>query len=157
MSEFDLDWLDLPDPTEDETRVLAERLAIARLLSAKLGPAIIELSAELAARMEADDVEVPGVGVLRRSWKRRSEWANDTSGEDLRRDVRDAVVRDLALDLRTGELDTVTRNIAGAAVDAVFEILPAPSSIKQSAKRYGLRIGDYRRFSDSASVAVEVM
>ena len=150
-------WIDLDDPTEEETAELARRLRDANALAAACKRAAEMLSLELAARVEADVTPVPGVGIIHRGYSRRSEWHDRNSSADLRRDVGEAVCRGVALDVETGELDSRRRNIARATVQALYDIIPSFSSVKQPARRYGINIDDYRRYSDVVVVTVDDM
>jgi hypothetical protein len=113
------------------------------------------LEMELAARLETDITALPGVGVVRRGYTRRSEWRDAHSSADLRADVGTAIAQHVALDVGTGEIDPLRRNIAKATVDAMYEVLPSFSSVKAPAKKYGIQIGDYRRFTDQPVVTVD--
>ena len=147
-------WIDLPDPTEDETVVLVQRLRDGQRVAAKLKEAMEMLSLELSARLEQDITTFVGVGVVQRGYTRRSQWKDKGASEDLRTDVGNAVSSAIALDVGTGEIDTLRRNIARATVDAMYEIIPAFSGVKAGAKKYGISIGEYRQFSDVPVVTV---
>jgi len=148
-------WIDLPDPTEDETAVLAQRMRDADTLARLLKDARAALSDELAARLELDITSFPGIGVVHRGYTRRSEWRDENSSTDLRRAVGEAVTAGVALNIETGELDPRRRNIARATVQALYDIIPSFSSVKAPAKRYGIDIEDYRRWTEVAVVTVD--
>lgn len=116
--------------------------------------AMLELS--LAESMEIDDLPVDGVGVLHRIEKRTSTWAYAGAGERMRDDLAMGVAREVALDVATGELDPMKRNVAMAAMRAAYEAIPSFSEIKVAGRRrFGLRMDDYRSYSTRYSVEIE--
>lgn len=142
------------DVTDGDLADLARRLSTAQVAVEQLRLLAEMLQLELAARVEDEVTPVPGVGLIQRGYTRRSQWRDPDSAELLRSDIANAVTSTLALDIATGELDPVKRNIARAAIDALWEILPAFSSVKQPARRYGIRISDYRTYQDVPVVRV---
>ena len=91
-------------------------------MRADLDRMIETLKAELAARMEDDIVPVPGLGVLYRGYTRRSEWRDENASADFRKDVGEAIVSKIALDLSTGELDPAKRNLARAEMKVMRDV-----------------------------------
>lgn len=142
------------DVTDGELRELAERLVIANTAVDRLREIVVQLEMELAARVERDVTPVAGVGIVYRGYTKRSEWRDENSSADLRHDLGEAVASHVALDNATGEVDSIKRNIARATVDAMFELIPAFSSVKAPAKKYGLKISNYRTFRDVAVVTI---
>lgn len=141
------------DVTDGELPVLAHRLHTARAAIAGLTSIAEALTMEVAARVEMDETRV-GDWHIERGYKRNSAWSQSDSAELLRHDLGEAVVSKVALDISTGELDPVKRNIARAAIAELWECLPAFSSLKQGAKRLGLRIDEYRTYTDVPVVKV---
>lgn len=142
------------DITDGELADLARRLSTAQRAMAVLRTMAEDLTLEISARVESDLTPVPGVGVIERGYTRRSNWKDEHSSERLRHDLGEAVVTTISLDLATGELDPVKRNISRATVSALMECLPAFSSIKQPAHRFGIRIGEYRDYGDVPVVRI---
>lgn len=142
------------DVTDGDLPDLAQRLSTAQEAVEQLRLLAEMLSMEISARVEVDLTPVPGVGVIQRGYTRRSKWREDYSADELRKDIGQAVTRAIAMDIATGELDPIKRNVARATIDALWEIVPSFSGVKQPAHRYGIRIGDYREFSDVAVVRV---
>jgi len=145
----------LTDPTDGSTRDLALRLRHAKDVARRLKDATDALELELAARLESDITTLSGVGIVRRGYTRRSQWRDPESSADLRHDVGEAVCKHVALDVGTGEIDPLRRNIARATVEALYDVIPAFTSVKQPAKRYGIQIDEYRRYQDVPVITVE--
>src|SRR5262245_30226161 len=115
-----------------------------------------EIEEDLAATMETDIVDVPGVGRLLRSEVHPSSWRADNSAEQMRDDLARAVAQSIALDIATGEIDEMKRNVAMATMRAAYEAIPSFSSLKQAGRRrFGLMIGDYRTYDTRYRVTVE--
>lgn len=142
------------DVTDGELPVLAQRLHTARTAIARLTSIVDALTMEVAARVETDDTRA-GSWHIERGYKRNSTWSQPDSAEILRHDLGEAVVSKVALDIGTGELDPVKRNIARAAIAELWECLPAFSSLKRGASRLGIRIDEYRTFTDVATIRVQ--
>jgi len=143
--------------TEGDLTELALRLDRVNALRQKLDEIKTWLELDLADRMEGEYAAIPGIGRLHRTEFTSSGWKYDGAGERLRDDLADAVSRDIALDIATGELDPMKRNVALAAVRAAYEAIPAFSSLKAAGnKRFGVRISDYRNYSKAYKVALEV-
>ena len=149
------EYIGVDDPTDVDLPELARRLQQSKALAARLKDLTDALELEIAARVEQDITVVPGVGIVRRGYTRRSQWRDSDSASILREDIGHAVTTTVARDNATGEIDPFKRNVARATVDAMYEILPAFYSIKAGAKKYGLRIGEYRTYSDVAVVNVD--
>lgn len=143
--------------TEGLVSELALRLDRVSGLIAKLSEVRTWLELDLADRMEADYVPIPGVGRLHRTEFTSSGWKYDGAGDRMREDLANAVAMDVALDVATGEVEPMKRNVALAAIRAVYEAIPAFSSLKAAGpKRFGVRISDYRNYSKAYRVAMEV-
>jgi len=115
----------------------------------------VELS--LVERMDSDEVIVPNVGRLRRSRSYRGAWRDSHAGERMRDDLAHAVARAVSVDVGTGDMDPVKRNIALHAIQTAYEAIPSFSSLKVTGqKRLGLDLMDYRSFDAYYSVKLEV-
>jgi precorrin-6B methylase 1 len=86
------------------------------------------------------------VGLLNRTRETTSRWKDKGAGDDLRHDLKEAIARRLAANIRTGEVDEMTRGVVRLALDAAFEVIPAFSSVKAPARKLGVDIEDYRDF-----------
>ena len=135
------------DCIDGDTPELARRYRLALEAGAALRQLVDDLSDELAARMEADQVRVPGVGMLERKRERRSTWPHEHSSVEFRKAVGDTAVNRIALDVGTGELDPVRRNIGRAVVDLLWEYVPSFSSVKAAGKRDGIDVDQFRTTS----------
>lgn len=134
----------------------ALRLRLLREMSARCLEAAADIEMSLTESMESDAVAVAGVGRILRREKTSSSWRYDGAGDRLRDDLADAVARVVALDVSTGEMDPMKRNIARAAMQEAFAAIPAFSSIKAAGKsRLGLMISDYRVYSRSYCIDIE--
>ena len=142
------------DYTDGELHELASRLSTAHEAIERLRELADMLSMEIAARVEEDLTPVPGVGTIQRGYTRRSQWRDTHSAQQLRYDLGEAVSSAVSMDVATGELDPMKRNVARAVVSALWECLPAFSGIKQPANRYGIRISDYRTYNDVPVVSI---
>jgi hypothetical protein len=147
--------LDLGDPTEGTLDELARRLAMARILASLLTDIGDAIELDLAARMEDDEVRVPHVGVLVRSREKRSSWRDSYASAEFRREVGQAVIKEIALDIVTGELEPVKRNVAEATVALMFDVIPAFSSVKARGKALGVHPSDYRIESEVTRVTID--
>jgi len=143
--------------TEGTVSELALRLDRLSGLVTKLTEIKSWLEIDLVDRMEADEVPIAGIGRLVRSKFVSSGWKYDGAGEQLRNDLANAVAADVALDVATGEVEPMKRNVALAAIRAAYEAIPAFSSLKAAGpKRFGVKISDYRNYSDAYRVNLVV-
>jgi len=111
----------------------------------------------LADSMEADE-EVTPVGVLHRHEKERSTWRYPEAGKQMRDDLAAAVAHEVALDVATGEVDPMKRNVALHTLRTAYEAIPSFSSIKVAGlKRFRLRMEDYRSRETYYSVSLETI
>lgn len=137
--------------------LLTRALAYSRLrfLAALCTENAEALEADLAASMETDDVQA-GPLRLHREPTTRSAWRHKDSGRQMREDLAQAIAASLALDMATGEINPVIRNIVVATMRAAYEAIPSFSSLNKAGReRFGLRVGDYREFSTVYKVTVE--
>jgi len=110
---------------------------------------------QLVDSMDNDLVDFPG-GRLVRTEVSSSAWKSKDSSQRLREDVSRGVVDTIALDVATGDLDPVKRNIARATMALALEVIPSFSSVSKAGRdRLGLHIGDYRDYGTHYKVTVE--
>jgi hypothetical protein len=149
----------IPDDawTEGGMFDLALRLDRVNALAEILNKVKGYLETELADRMEADDVPIHGVGLLHRAPAWRSTWRTKDSGNQMREDLARAVATQVALDVATGDVDQMKRNVALHALRTAYEVIPSFSSLKVAgARRLGLDESDYRERSQYYTVKLEV-
>lgn len=149
--------LGMIDPTEGSLDELARRYRAAREWARDFHDIADMIELELAARMESDALAVDGVGMLIRTLEKRSTWRDRHASSDFRRYVADTVVREIALDVATGELEATKRNVATATVDLMLDVLPAFSSVKSRGRKLGIDPDDFRTTSEVYRVAVDDM
>ena len=106
----------------------------------------------LIEAMPENTVTTGGVRIHRER-AARSAWKPDGSAR-MRADIEHLVATKLATDVMTGEVDQMRRNMISFAIHELWEVLPAPSAMKAGAKKYGLRIGEYREFTDGWNLSV---
>lgn len=142
--------------TEGTVSEVALRLDRVEYLIAKLNEISGWLETVLTESMEEDAFELPGIGLFHRQEKKRSTWRYKHSGEQLRNDLAAAVAADVSMDVATGELDPLKRNIALATMRAAYEAIPSFSSINvPGRKRFGLDLEDYRTTETYYGIKIE--
>lgn len=141
-----LDTMEIGEATVGEFDDVAHRLFLARRLLSRANEVVNALQLQLSDLMPDNAPEIPvlGVGVIRRTRSRRSTWRDQQASKAMRHDISVAVARRVGQDQFTGEIDNGRRDAALAAVKEVWEIIPAPSGMKQGAQAYGLDAEDYR-------------
>jgi hypothetical protein len=123
-----LDRLERIDAVRDKT----SRLLALRDQAVALKESIAEVEQELVDLMETDDrVEVPGIGTLIRYPKKRYGWAEGVDREKFLEDVRNAIVREVAIDPDTGEV----RPLARRTVEQTFAVIEQSLSISGDPKK----------------------
>jgi hypothetical protein len=140
-------WLGRTDVTEDATvNDLGFRLHAVDTILAAFTEHRQALAIALAETMETDTVTVPHVGQVRRTWKAGSaQWDTET----VRRDIREKILRRVALDPSTGELNPVWRGVAANTIEWVARTwgLNAPKTGTDSGIRaLELDVDNYRSF-----------
>lgn len=145
----------LDDWTEGPVGERGLRLHRLRVLADLLATRISAVEQSLADSMETDRIDVPSLGQLVREEVVRERWKGDGAGERLRDDLAMAVAQDVAMDVGTGELDPIKRNVALATMRAAYDAIPSFSSLKVAGRRrFGLHIADYRDYSTGYKVTV---
>jgi len=145
----------VPDWTTGD--LLDRAVALSRLkeVVALCKEAMTELELSLAESMTEETMITP-VGLLRRTEKVTSTWKYDGAGDLFRDDLANAVVMRVAVDVGTGEMDPVKRNVAREALRVLYDVIPAISTVKSGAKRaIGIDVGDYRSFSRHYAVELQ--
>jgi len=132
------------------------RLDRAKVLVELLTARIHDIEQSLVDSMEEDEFAVPGIGKVVRERKTSSSWRNEHASQQMREDLASAVAAVVALDVATGEMDPMKRNVALAAVRTIYEAIPAFSSLKAAGRaRLGLKMSDYRSYSDYYAVTLD--
>lgn len=147
--------VDSDDWTEGTVDELGLRLHRVRVLQVVLHRIGQDISDTLVASMTEDAMAFPG-GQLHREPAGTSAWVHDGASERMRDDLARAVANDVALDVATGEVDPMKRNIALRALRTAYEVIPSFSTLKVAGRRrLGLRIDDYRSFGTSYKITIE--
>ena len=134
------------------------RLDRAMALIRGLKDAIASIELSLIDSMDEDELAFPGVGKLVRGEKLTTKWQDKNSGERMREDLAVAVASQVALDVATGEMDPMKRNVALAAIRTAYEAIPSFNNLKVSGrKRLGLRMDDYLAYESHYVVTLETM
>lgn len=142
--------------TEGSVFERAVRLDRAKTLIEMLKQGTYEVELSLIESMEEDEFLVPGVGKLTRKQASSSTWTDRYAGERMREDLATAVASEVALDVATGEVDPMKRNVALAALRVAYEAIPSFSSLKSAGRaRLGLKLTDYRKFNDYYTVTLD--
>jgi len=132
------------------------RLDRCKTLIGLLKQATYEIELSLIESMEENELVVPGVGKLTRNEASSSTWVDRRAGARMREDLAVAVASEVALDVATGEVDPMKRNVALAALRVAYEAIPAFSSLKSAGReRLGLRLSDYRKFNNYYTVTLD--
>lgn len=145
---------ELDDWTEGSITDRGLRLHRLRALTGLLDVLINAVDESLSGAMEFDVMRMP-YGELHREEVRRERWRDDGASDRMRDDLAEAVAHDIALDVATGEIDPMKRNIAIAAMRAAFTAIPSFSTIKvDGRRRFGLDPRDYRETLTGYKVTV---
>ena len=130
------------------------RLHRLRVLVELLNDRISAVEESLSGSMEYDRIRMP-YGELVREETSRERWKDDGANERLRDDLAEAVAVDIAMDVATGEIDPMKRNVALAALRAAYVAIPSFSSLKvDGRRRFHLSLGDYRESLTGYKVTV---
>lgn len=130
----------------------AQRLDMCRriLQSATLIRNALEVA--IAEAMPENTMVEGGLRIVRER-ANRSAWKDAHASERMRTDIEHLVASRLALDVGTGEVDAERRNIISHAIhELLTDVLPAPSTMKAGARKYGLRLADYRDYSPGFTI-----
>lgn len=124
----------------DRARLLADADGAHGMLNA-IGA---DLNDSLAAEMEHNEVEVPGVGWLSRAPKVSKRWKDDTSRERMLDDMARAIGDEVAMNPETGEVIRPIRRAAMLAVSMMLEAISVSDPKKAFRTRLGLEPADYK-------------
>jgi hypothetical protein len=140
------------DATEGTARDVAQRFALATALKAECSALLDECSESLNDRMEGKTLHLPGVGLFQRGTKQRKRNRYDDTPDRLRSDVISAISGEVALDVASGEVDPMKRNVARAALDRIYEVMSvgAPKALARTS--LGIAPDDYYEIDRVASV-----
>lgn len=134
------------------------RLYRLQVMANRVRRLIEAIETDVAGRMERDTADLGPFGLMRRSMVTSSTWRDESAAERMRDDLAVAVAQQVAIDVGTGEIDPVKRNVAMATMRAAYEAIPSFSTLKQAGRtRLGLHIGDYRSYFDRYRVVVEAL
>jgi len=146
-----LDIIELDHATEGTVGEYAQRLDLCLRIIRAATELRNALELALAEAMPESRMIEGGLRITRER-AARSYWKDPDSSERMRAAIEASVSQRLALDVGTGEVDPVRRNLISYAIHELWEVLPAPSALKAGAKKYGLRISDYREFQDGFTI-----
>lgn len=145
------------DWTEGTVDELGLRLQRVRVLQGVLHRIGQDIEDTVVASMTEDTAAFPG-GQLHRNEVRSSAWIDDSASERMRDDLAAAVAYEVALDVASGEVDPMKRNVALRAIRTAYEVIPSFSALKTAGqRRLGLHIGDYRSFGTTYKIAIEAL
>lgn len=131
---------DAPLTVGDLARLLTTCDAINVLLNAITGV----VTEHLASRMEADEVEVPGVGWLKREGRKSDTWRDTDSRERMFDDVKAGIATNFGTDPLTGEVNPAVKRLVGLVCDELADALSLGSFKAGFRKRLHLDPDDYR-------------
>jgi hypothetical protein len=131
----------------------AQRLDMLRLVISKATDLRNALEVVLAEAMPESRMTEGGLRISRER-STRSYWKDAHAGERMREDIEHKVATTLATDVATGDINLERRNIISHALHELWDVLPAPSSLKAGARRYDLRVSDYREFTPGYNIRI---
>ncbi|MCJ7725661.1 MAG: hypothetical protein MUP76_04650, partial [Acidimicrobiia bacterium] len=127
-----LEGMSLDSLTEGTLADLGMRYDVILRLQAMLRTQKDALETALIEAMPEDTVITGGVRIIRER-AARSAW-KDSGSARMREDIEQQVATKLSTDVMTGEVDPMRRNLIANAIHQLWEVLPAPSSMKAGAK-----------------------
>ena len=144
----------LDDWTDGTIEDRGLRLHRLRVLDDLVTTLIAAIEESLASSMEYDRIRMP-YGELVREEVKRERWKDEHASDRLRDDLAEAVAVDIAMDVATGEVDPMKRNVAIAALRAAYVAIPSFSSLKvDGRRRFHLHLDDYREAVPGYKVTV---
>ncbi len=149
-----LDNLNLGELAEGTLQELGERYDLILRIMAMATEARNHLEQALVEAMPESTLVTPTM-TFKREKAKRWTWKDKDSGQIMREDIAHSVSSKLATNVATGEVDVEARNLMQNAIRELWDLLPAPSSMKMGgAKRFGLDIFDYRSLSQPSVIKV---
>ena len=149
-----LDTLDLGELTEGTLADLGRRYDMLLRIIGMAKHARDALEIALVEAMPEDSLSMEDVTIIRKR-SPRSAWKERDSAVRMREDIRRTVATMVATDVATGEVDPMRRNLIEHAINELWKGVPSFSSIKvEAAKSWGLRMGDYRSYTDGYTLTV---
>jgi hypothetical protein len=152
----DLSMMDIGDWINGPVNEVGRRMALLRMIEAAVKERITDVQDALILEMEADAMRLDGYGALRRVPVESSRWREKDSGSRFRNLVAEVVVGKVALDIATGELDPVKRNIARATVKQLYDFIPAFSSVKAAGRSEGIDLDEFRVTETAYKIVLEL-
>jgi len=132
------------------------RLDRAKTAAFVMKEAIAAIELSLIDSMDEDEMTFPGIGRVTRSEKLTTKWRDPGSGERMREDLAFAAASSVAVDVATGEVDPMKRNVALAAIRTAYEAIPSFNNLKVAGrKRLGLKMDDYLAYDSHYVVKLE--
>lgn len=107
-----LEEIDLAQSSEGSLEELARRIDLIQQSEALLRAFRDEISELLGSGMEADEIPVDGLGLLRRKARLSSSWLGDESRERMHSDALMAIVNRVATDPSSGEIHANLARVA---------------------------------------------
>jgi hypothetical protein len=148
-----LDMIPLDGATTGTIAEYAQRLDLLRRIIHDATMLRNHLEVALAEAMPESRMTEGGLRISRERAS-RSNWKDAHAGERMREDIEHKVATVLATDVATGEINLERRNLISYALHELWDVLPAPSSLKAGARRYDLRVSDYRDFTPGYNIRI---
>jgi hypothetical protein len=149
-----LDNLNLGDLAEGTLEELGQRYDLMLQIMAMATEARNHLEQALVEAMPENTLVTPTM-TFKREKAKRWTWKDKDSGKIMREDIAHSVSSKLATNVATGEVDMEARNLMQNAIRELWDVLPAPSSMKMTgASRFDLSIFDYRDLSQPDVIKV---
>jgi len=148
-----LDMTPLDDATRGTIAEYGQRLDMCRRIIAAASALRNHLEVALAEAMPENHMVEGGLRITRER-ANRSYWKDADSSERMRDDIEREVATKLSMDYATGEVDEMRRNLISHAIHELWDVLPAPSTLKAGARKYGIRVSDYREFTPGYSIRI---
>lgn len=102
-----------------------------------------------------EDTMIASGFVVKREEVPRTSWKSKDSSAAMRADIGHQVATKLSTDVMTGDVDVMRRNLIENAINEVWEVVPAPSTMKaEGRRRFGLKVSDYRDTTTGYKVTV---
>ena len=140
------------ESTDGTARDVAQRYALATALKAECSALLDECAESLNDRMEGSTLHLPGVGLFQRTTRTRKRNRYDDTPERLQSDLVGAISAEVALDVATGDVDPMKRNVARAALDRLYEVASVGQPKAAARKSLSIAVDDYYEIDKVPSV-----